>query len=367
VCYCAHLPHLPTRARVVFIQHPRERRVPIGTARMAHLALPNSEFHVGVDFEGDPRIEALADRPGTFLLFPDRGAREVDTLAPGELRTLVVVDGTWPLARKLIKVNATLRRIPTLAFRPERPGNYRIRREPAAHCLSTIEAVCEVFGYLEGDPERFRRMLGAFEAMVDAQLRHKAARTGPSRYRRSVPRRPSPAERIAAELRSFGPRLVLVYAESNALACTSEGERRHELLHLVAVRPAMGERFEALLAPGGELDPTAPHHLELPAEALRAGEDRSTALSRWSAFVRPGDVLAGWGHFTHALVKPHAFDHAYVDLRERTMRAVKRHPRGLDDAPAALGVTRARAIWARGRAGRRIAALDALLTGLLPR
>ncbi|HZA15036.1 MAG TPA: tRNA-uridine aminocarboxypropyltransferase, partial [Myxococcaceae bacterium] len=233
MCYCGHLPRLATDARVVFLQHPRERRVPIGTARMAHLALPTSELHVGVHFDGDPRIEALADQPGTFLLFPGPRARDVETLAPGELRTLLVVDGTWPLARKLIKVNAALGKIPTLAFRPRRPGNYRIRREPAAHCLSTIEAVCEVLGHLEGEPERFRRMLAAFEAMVDAQIRHRAARTGPGRYRRAIPRRPSAPQRISAELRSFESRLVLVYAESNALPGTSAHERLHELLHLV--------------------------------------------------------------------------------------------------------------------------------------
>ena len=331
---------------------------------MAHLALPTSELHVGVDFDGDPRIEALADQPGTFLLFPGPRARDVETLAPGELRTLLVVDGTWPLARKLIKVNAALGKIPTLAFRPRRPGNYRIRREPAAHCLSTIEAVCEVLGHLEGEPERFRRMLAAFEAMVDAQIRHRAARTGPGRYRRAIPRRPSAPERISAELRSFGQELLLVYAESNALPGISEHERLHELLHLVAVRPASGERFEALLAPGGELDPTASHHLELPEEVLRAGEDRGAALSRWSAFIRRGEVLAGWGHFTHALLRPHLADHPYVDLRERTVRALKKRPGGLDAAPAALGIDGAGPIWARGRAGRRIAALEALHAGL---
>jgi DTW domain-containing protein len=349
---------------VVFVQHLRERRVPIGTARMAHLALPNSELHVGIHFQGHPRIDALSAEPGTFLLFPDPAARDVTSLARDEIRTLVVVDGTWPLARKLIQLNPALRRLPTLAFRPARPGNYRIRREPAEHCLATVEAVSEVLGHLEDDRERFRRMLVAFEAMVNAQLEHQATRSGPSRYRRSARRGPSVRERIAEELHEVGPRLVLVYAESNALPRLSEHEREHELLHLVASRPFPGGRFETLLAPSGELDAAAPHHLELPAVVLQSGEDRAGGLSHWASFLRADDVLAGWGHFTRALVAPHAPGARYLDLRERTLRVVKRRPGGLDEAPAALGSTAWREKWARGRAGRRIASLEAVYAAL---
>ena len=40
VCYCAALPELGTQTRVVILQHPRERGMPIGTAHMARLCLP---------------------------------------------------------------------------------------------------------------------------------------------------------------------------------------------------------------------------------------------------------------------------------------------------------------------------------------
>ncbi|MFN7134575.1 MAG: DTW domain-containing protein, partial [Myxococcales bacterium] len=63
VCYCTHLSPLSSRTRVVFLQHPREGKVAIGTARMAHLALPNSELHQGVDFSAHPRLQALAAAP----------------------------------------------------------------------------------------------------------------------------------------------------------------------------------------------------------------------------------------------------------------------------------------------------------------
>ena len=48
VCYCAALPTLATRTRIVILQHPREKDMPIGTARMAQLCLPEAELHVGI-------------------------------------------------------------------------------------------------------------------------------------------------------------------------------------------------------------------------------------------------------------------------------------------------------------------------------
>ena len=60
-CFCDRITVLPTRTRILLLQHPREERVAIGTARMALLALPNSRRRVGLDFSGDPRDVALRD------------------------------------------------------------------------------------------------------------------------------------------------------------------------------------------------------------------------------------------------------------------------------------------------------------------
>ena len=81
VCYCPHVRPLPTRTRVVLLQHPRERDVAIGTARMASLCLPNSELHVGVHWRGSTALARALSDPGrpAALLYPGEGA--VDVLA----------------------------------------------------------------------------------------------------------------------------------------------------------------------------------------------------------------------------------------------------------------------------------------------
>src|SRR5262245_66648342 len=84
VCLCAEVVRVPTRTRVVILQHPRESTVPIGTARLAELALPNAERHVGVDFSGDPRIREILENQAAppILLYPGEGARDLAAEPP---------------------------------------------------------------------------------------------------------------------------------------------------------------------------------------------------------------------------------------------------------------------------------------------
>src|SRR5688572_27092707 len=158
------------------LQHPRESGVPIGTARLVELAFTNSERHVGVDFGDSARVSALLDAPGTtpILLYPGRDARDLEREAPAGPVTLFVVDGTWWQASKILKRNPWLLRLPRYALNPRALSRYRIRREPAPHCVSTIEAVVDAIVALEGPESGARAALAPFEAMVEHQLRFAA-------------------------------------------------------------------------------------------------------------------------------------------------------------------------------------------------
>src|SRR6185436_16830120 len=127
--------------------------------------------------DAHPRVRALTEDPrGSALLFPGPGAVEPWALPEGPPHTLVVLDGTWIQARKMLARSRLLQRLPRVAFTPIAPGAYRIRREPAPHCLATVEAVVQVLGRLENDPARFLPLLRAFEQMVEQQLQFKTAR-----------------------------------------------------------------------------------------------------------------------------------------------------------------------------------------------
>ena len=337
-CFCDHLPSLPTRTRVVFIQHPRERYVAIGTARMAHLALPNSELHTveRFDEQSDWASRLLAPDSGAALLFPGEDARDLGAMAPQDYpKRLVVLDGTWPQARKLFRLNPALARLPRVAFTPRAPSNYRIRREPRVEFVSTIEAVVQVLSLVEGS-DRFDAMLEAFDWMIDHQLAAQARRTSPPRRKLKMSKKPKPPP-VPPELLNRPGDLVVAYAEANAFPDAGPTE----LGQWTAYRPSTGETFDAVCLPRlpQGLSPSTPHHLELPAERFAPGraEAMSAALERWRAFLRPGDLLCLWGPFTLELLKQEGEpERAWVDLRRAAARLLKRRPGGVEVAAKVL-------------------------------
>jgi len=357
-CWCGHLRPIESRTRACFLQHPREGRVAIGTARMAHLSLPNSELHLGVSFEHHPRVRELAAEEGTALLFPGEGALDPAALRGRPPTTVIVVDGTWSQARKVIKQNPFLQSLPRLAFTPERPSNYRIRAEPSAECVSTIEALVHLLGALEGAPARYRPILEAFDRMIDLQIAERERRTGPPR-RRARPRARRPrVDLTVAALRARPADLVAIYAEANAWALGSPVEGEAELIQLVAARPHGGERFEAVLAPRRPLGPGVALHLELAPELLLGGEPANRALARFQAFVRPGDLFCGWGPYALGLLEAEGVgEREFADLRLACARKLARRPGGVEQAVRLLGRPELPPPVGPGRAGRRLASL----------
>jgi len=147
--------------------------MPIGTARMAALCLPNSRTFVGVRFDGDADVRRELSDPSrpAALLYPGVGARDVFVDPPRGPTTLVVVDGTWAQARSVVRRNPFLLALPRWAFAPPEPSRYGdVRREPRDDYVSTIEAIAHVLSAVEGDAARFQPMFTAMDAMLDAHL-----------------------------------------------------------------------------------------------------------------------------------------------------------------------------------------------------
>jgi len=358
VCYCHALPRLDTATRVVILQHPRERDMPIGTARMASLCLPRAELRVGVRWTGELLAGAIGDpaRP-PILLYPGPGARDILRDPPRGPVTLVVVDGTWSQARTVVRDNPVLQALPRYAFATPELSHYRIRREPRAEYVSTIEALMHVLGALEGDPARFRSLLDPLRAMVDAQLACQASSPRRGGIRQVHKPRP-PRRRVPdAVVRRFDD-LVCVVGEANAWRYRS-GERPdepEELVHWVTHRVATGETFELIVAPERPLSPSTAFHIDLAEDELRAGAPRSELAARFARFARPTDLLCAWGHHGLDLGIAAGLPRAErLDLRDEARRIANRKLGSLEDYAAAIGPPPP--ALALGRAGRRLALL----------
>lgn len=171
LCLCGRVRSVANRTRITILQHPRERFHAIGTARIARLGLANSELLL-------PR--AVAPRslripvdltPGSALLFPGDSARELADLEPAELpQGLVVLDGTWSQARKLLRENPSLGDLPRVKLSPALPSRYRIRKEPRRNYVSTVEAIVQALVLIEPETPGLDGLIGLFETMIDEQI-----------------------------------------------------------------------------------------------------------------------------------------------------------------------------------------------------
>lgn len=166
---------------MLILQHPDEARHPLNTARLAALGLQRAELWVGETFPDLVEMIASADR--VFLLFPAKGEHLGRTISidsePGAT-LLIVPDGTWRKARKLLHTNPVLNALPRLSLSGGEPSEYRIRKAPAPASISTIEAIVRALSVLEPGGD-FQPLLQPFRALVEQQIRA----MGPDVYRRN--------------------------------------------------------------------------------------------------------------------------------------------------------------------------------------
>ncbi len=97
-----------------------------------------------------------------------------ETLA-GRRPLLIVPDGTWVGARQILRFNPKLAGLPRLAIQPTGPSLMRFRRQPAAGCLCTLEAVHAALLGLQtwspsGPAEALDAMLLSLRYVVDEQV-----------------------------------------------------------------------------------------------------------------------------------------------------------------------------------------------------
>jgi DTW domain-containing protein YfiP len=156
---------------VVILQHPREARLAICSAWLARVALQNAELHQGVDLDALARVQEVCADPGAALLFPGPDSAPAAARAGSPPSFLLVVDGTWHQAERMVGRSRLLTALPRLSVVPDGGEGYgELRREPEAHCLSTLEAIALALGALERDAQRFEPMRQAFRRMVAQQL-----------------------------------------------------------------------------------------------------------------------------------------------------------------------------------------------------
>ncbi|WP_458629149.1 tRNA-uridine aminocarboxypropyltransferase [Winogradskyella sp. PC D3.3] len=182
-CICKHIHPLQTKTRFIILMHPKEyKKEKNGTGQMTKLQLENSEIIVGVDFTNNKRVNEILsnENNSSFLLYPGKDNFNLSVRKSSEVNVfmgnhphLFILDGTWPCARKMLKLSQNLQSLKRVSFDNAIKSKFIIKQQPESLCLSTIESVYTVLNLLkEGDVEHCDTsgFLVPFEKMIAHQL-----------------------------------------------------------------------------------------------------------------------------------------------------------------------------------------------------
>lgn len=163
-CLCPDLARIPTRFRFLVLRHASEIPRLTNSARWAALALEGAEI-VDYALPGHPLDAAQLSAPGTVLLFPSARPAPPPAVPP---RRIVVPDGTWAQARRMVHRVPALQALPRLSL-PPAPQIARLRRAPAGG-MSTAEAIAAALRLL-GDGAAAEALLSLHAVAVDRASR----------------------------------------------------------------------------------------------------------------------------------------------------------------------------------------------------
>lgn len=156
LCFCDHINSFSTQTEFVLLMHPKEaKKQKLGTGRLTHATLENSRVITDICLDDNLEMkELLNDKskhvmlmyPALDSLFIDEGTEfpkrlERPILNEGKTLTLLLLDATWPCAKKMMKLSTCLHNLPKVSFSQNYQGRFLIKHQPHENCLSTLETI----------------------------------------------------------------------------------------------------------------------------------------------------------------------------------------------------------------------------------
>lgn len=151
-CICNAITKTSNKVTVIILQHPSEEKIAKNTAKLLNLCLTDCQIIKG---ENNDDFSILKTLPvsSTVLLYPNKHAVNLDdnTEQPNvkNITHLIVVDGTWKKAYKILQLTTLLNQFKTVSFKQLPKNRYAIRKAPRADSLSTLEAVAHSLFLIE--------------------------------------------------------------------------------------------------------------------------------------------------------------------------------------------------------------------------
>lgn len=151
-CLCALRPEVPTQAGMCLLMADIEPLKPSNTGWLIADVVQRTFAFGWARTEVDPALLALlADPqwqpyvvfPGEFVA-PERLVHEVSTTDANKRPLFILLDATWPEARKMFRKSPYLNALPVLSLHPEQVSHYKLRRSRRDDhfCTSEVASLC---------------------------------------------------------------------------------------------------------------------------------------------------------------------------------------------------------------------------------
>lgn len=171
VCLCEHITIEDNRCTIGILQHPNEVGKTFNTAKIAELSLKNSFLIEGINFDDNQDFNS---KLGNFeahqigVLYPSASAIDLSE-APSDLSCLIIVDGTWPEAKKILNRTNRFKTVQHYAFTPSSVSKYSLRKEPQDNYVCSLEAVVESLRIIDQNKTAYYSLLDTLEKMIELQ------------------------------------------------------------------------------------------------------------------------------------------------------------------------------------------------------
>lgn len=368
LCYCEAVGRVDNQTEILILQHRRERMHPFNTARIVHRTLDNSRLIC--ERNEFLATMALPISANAGLLYPGKDATLLTEVAPDQRPDqLIILDGTWHHAKTLYRDVSALHGLPKYRLAPAEPGKYRIRMEPNATSLSTLEAVAAALRQLEPETKNITALTRAFNCMIEKQLDH------PQSIYSGLAVKPKkiPNANVPKSITQPTGNLVLAYGEATPIDYTAvDGWDELNRNRATSVLPPVywcahrfghadaKDRFCCYLDGGRNLAPKFYDFIDLSPREFDHSVSAETFAQQWQDFIKDDDLLLIYNFNALKLLRNCGINHdPYLAVNSINFDPLKRH-RSIESFVSHHRGTLSSPLF-KGRAGRRLATMTSLV------
>lgn len=152
-CVCDLVPSIEAELHIALLMHPNEPSRETNTGRWLEKSLVSCSRHIWQRTQACPELTKLiqSEHYQAYLLYPTDDSQPIVAMADNTEQKqplLIILDGTWQEASKMLRKSDWLQSLPKLRIQPTTHSRYQLRRNQQPGNLCTIEVGAQVLSEL---------------------------------------------------------------------------------------------------------------------------------------------------------------------------------------------------------------------------